>query len=74
MPKFEIQDWAGNRLTAHGTFKTFEDAWDYILGDMSDKLKLTEEDYGEYYVMEVGPAREKRYLDPKDPRGSQCLT
>lgn len=31
-------------------FKTFEDAWDYILGELTDKLSLTEEDFGEYYV------------------------
>lgn len=49
---FAIFDWAGNELTKHGTFKTFEDAWDYILGDMTDKLKLTEDDYQEYEVFE----------------------
>lgn len=51
---FKIFDWAGNDLTQwHGTFKTYEDSWDYIFGDMTDKLKLTEEDYQEFYVEEV---------------------
>jgi hypothetical protein len=50
--KFRILDWAGNDLSDfHGTFKTFEDAWDYILGEMTDKLDLTEEDYQEYQVL-----------------------
>lgn len=50
---FKIYDWAGNDLTyAHGLFKTFQDAWDYIVGDMTDKLKLNEDDYQEYYVCE----------------------
>lgn len=35
------------------TFPSFDDAWDYILGDLTDKLGLTEEDYQEYYVEEV---------------------
>lgn len=51
MKQFKIVDWANNDLTYwHGTFETFEDAWAYILGDMTDKLGLTEEDYQEYYV------------------------
>lgn len=51
MDKFKIYDWAGNDLTHwHGTFDSFEDAWDYILGDMTDNLGLTEEDYQEYFV------------------------
>lgn len=49
--KFRIYDWAGNDLTQwHGTFKTFEDAWDYIFGEMTERLKLTEEDYQEFEV------------------------
>lgn len=51
--KFAIFDWAGNRLTRWGEFSSFEEAWDHILGDMTDALKLTEEDYQEYYVEEV---------------------
>jgi hypothetical protein len=35
------------------TFPSFEDAWDFIYCDLTDKLKLTEEDYQEYYVEEV---------------------
>lgn len=53
--KFRIFDCAGNDLTQwHGTFKTFDDAWDYILGEMTDKLSLTEEDYQEYFVEKEG--------------------
>lgn len=49
---YKIYDWAGNDLTAwHGTFHTFEDAWDYIMGEMTDKLNLTESDYQEYQVL-----------------------
>jgi hypothetical protein len=51
--KYAIYDWAGNHLSAHGKFETFQDAWDYILGEMTDKLGLSEEDYQEYQVLEV---------------------
>lgn len=68
---YKIYDWAGNDLSQyHGTFKTFEDAWDYILGEMTDNLSLTEEDYQEYYV-DLNSSRESRYLDPKDPRAGK---
>ncbi len=52
--KFIIFDWAGNDLSNHhGTFETFDDAWYYILGDMTDNLNLTETDYQEYDVREI---------------------
>jgi hypothetical protein len=51
--KYMIYDWAGNCLDIYGTFNSFEDAWDYIMGDMTDKLGLTEEDFQEYEVLEV---------------------
>lgn len=69
---FVIFDWAGNHLSAHGSFRSFEEGWDYILGEMTDRLSLTEEDYGEYYVLEEKPLREKRYLDPFDPRAGNA--
>lgn len=47
---FAIFDWAGNRLYRWGQFNTFEDAWDFILGDMTDILNLTDDDYQEYFV------------------------
>lgn len=50
---FAIFDWAGTRLSRWGTFTTFEDAWDWILGEMTDDLSLTEEDYQEYEVRSV---------------------
>jgi hypothetical protein len=67
MSTYLILDWAGNRIEPSKTFKTFEDAWDYILGDLTESLGLVEEDYQEYYV-EKGKDRESRYLDPKDLR------
>ena len=48
-----IEDWYGNKLMIHGDFKTFQDAWDYIRGDMTEKYKLTEEDYQEYFVTRI---------------------
>jgi len=50
---FAIFDWAGNRLSRWGVFVSFDDAWDFILGDMTDILELTEEDYQEYEVREL---------------------
>lgn len=44
------------RVSGNGparTFKSFEAAWDYIFGELTDRLKLTEEDYQEYWVDEV---------------------
>lgn len=67
--KYKIYDWAGNRI-GNKTFKTFDAAWDYILGEMTDILGLTEEDYQEYYVDSCGD-RDSRYLDPNDPRASR---
>lgn len=49
--RYKIYDWAGNDLSSHhGTFKTFDDAWAYIHGEMTDKLGLTDDDYQEYHV------------------------
>lgn len=66
--RFIIQDWAGNVLLNGKTFKTFDDAWGYILGEMTDALGLTEEDYSEYYVEEKRTVRATRFLDPNDAR------
>lgn len=49
---FIINDWAGNRITQK-SFESFDDAWDYILGELTDKLGLVEEDYQEYHVIEM---------------------
>lgn len=51
--KFAIFDWAGNRLTRWGEFPSFEEAWDFIHGEMSDALGLTDDDYPDYYVEEI---------------------
>lgn len=51
--RFAIFDWAGNELAMHGRFESFECAWDYILGEMADKLGLCEEDFQEYEVREL---------------------
>lgn len=48
MTTFAIFDWAGNRLTAHGTFEDFEDAWDYIRETWPD-----EDDWQDLYVESV---------------------
>jgi hypothetical protein len=47
---YQIYNWAGNRI-GNLSFETAEDAWDYILGDLTDKLNLSEEDYQEYYAV-----------------------
>jgi hypothetical protein len=52
MSKFKIYDWAGN-LMSEKTFDYFDDAWDYILGELTEKNELTEEDYQEYSVERV---------------------
>lgn len=63
---YKIYDWAANRLGSK-TFATYEDAWDYIYGELTDKLGLTDEDYQEYYVEDKAD-RETRFLDPNDLR------
>lgn len=63
-----IADWTGNILLNGQDFPTFEDAWDYILGELTDKLGLTEEDYQEYFVEEKLNIRATKYLEPNDPR------
>lgn len=50
MSQYIIKDWAGNRIKSDKSFDDFESAWDFILGELTDELKLTEEDLGEYYV------------------------
>lgn len=42
--KYVIFDWAGNRLSKHGTFKSFDDAWEYIY------KKFPEEDHQDLHV------------------------
>lgn len=51
--KFKIYDWAGNSVCGELSFKTFEDAWDYIYGELTDRLSLTDEDYQEYEVRSI---------------------
>lgn len=66
-----IQDWAGNRIGTE-TFESFEAAWEHILGDLTERLGLTEDDYQEYFVVQgTAERREYRYLDPRDPRAVQ---
>lgn len=47
---YGIFDWAGNHLFPAESFETFEDAWDFIL---VNALVESEEDYGEYYALEI---------------------
>lgn len=53
--RYGIFDWAGNRVGTE-TFRFFEDGWDFIFGDLTEKLGLTEDDYQEYYVLLIGGA------------------
>lgn len=65
--KYIIQDWCGNVLEDGKTFDTFEDGWDWLLGEMTDRLGLTEEDYQEYSIEPANVAMAS-YVDPIDPR------
>ena len=51
--EFKIFDWAHNPIKPDMTFRTFEDAWAYIKGPLTEEIGLTEEDYQEYFVEEV---------------------
>ncbi len=44
MSVYKIYDWAGNELSYHGSFQTFEDAWDYI------REHFKENEWSELYV------------------------
>ena len=48
MTRFIIQDWAGNELTDFGTFKSFDDAWEFLLSKFDN-----DEDLGEFYAIET---------------------
>lgn len=50
-PKFFIQDWAGNRLEAHGTFETWDDAEEALTEFLGDAY---ETDRGEYVIKSEG--------------------
>ncbi len=67
---WKIYDWAGNAIDPHQSFKSFEDAWDYILGPLTDRLGLTEEDYQEYFAEKREP-RAMNYLQANDIRMRQ---
>lgn len=62
---YVIVDWAYNRIKPLRVFETFQDAWDYILGDMTDELKLTEENYQEYLVIESNELTDRELKDEK---------
>jgi hypothetical protein len=49
--RFYIYDWAMNPIRQQLSFNTFDDAWDYIQGELTDELNLTDEDYQEYQVL-----------------------
>ena len=44
--KYIIEDWAGNRIAPNETFKTFDDAWEYI----AINLAPNDDDMQEYSV------------------------
>lgn len=62
---FEIRDWANNLLFNGKTFDTFEDGWDFLYEKFPD---YQDGDFDDYYVLEKQDKKEKRYLDPFDPR------
>ena len=45
--KYEIQDWAGNRLRDRNEFDSFEDAWGYIYD------VFEEDDWQDIYVIPI---------------------
>ena len=47
---YKIFDWAGNELWKHGTFKSFDDAEEYLSEFLRDEY---ETDRGEYYIEEI---------------------
>lgn len=53
---YVIQDWAGNELLHGKTFASFEEGWEFIYSELTDKLDLQEDDYQEYYVVPKGVA------------------
>lgn len=61
---FFIKDWADNTCFGGLEFKDFDDAEDFLCEKLGNEY---ETDRQEYYITE-GTPREKRYLDPKDPR------
>jgi hypothetical protein len=69
MSRWRVIDWASNMMN-WGEFESFEDAWGAIMNHCGDD----EEAMGEYYAVEADtPVRERRYLDPCDPRaGTSC--
>lgn len=57
-PKFIIKDWMNNTCFKGITFKTFEDAWEYIyihdpIPEETDP-KYDEHWFDDYYVEEIG--------------------
>ncbi len=48
---YTIQDWAGNLIEPDKSFKTFDDAWDFIRKELTNRLNLQDEDYQEYVVL-----------------------
>lgn len=43
--RYYIYDWAGNQLYTHGSFKSFDDAWAYIMTNWH-----SEDEYDELFV------------------------
>jgi hypothetical protein len=49
---WKIYDWAGNDICPNIYFLTFDDGWEFILGELTDNLGLEEENYQEYQVID----------------------
>jgi len=61
-----IQDWDGNVCFFGQTFKTFDDAEEFLFEKLVDDYETDREDY---YIVQ-GIVRSANYLDPNDPRGN----
>ena len=62
--KYQIFDWSGNLVIPQLEFDSFEDGWEYIQGELTEELGLTDEDYQEYEVLAIYPQinKQERFL------------
>ena len=53
--KYQIFDQSGNLVIPQLDFPSWEDAWEYIEGELTEELELTDEDYRKYDVLAIYP-------------------
>lgn len=58
--KYIIKDWVGNIIQPEKQFISFEEGWEYIFGELTGRLRLTDEDYQEYNVVPTKEIMNKR--------------